>query len=338
MVPPEDSWDVLELGSMGDISASCLDESVLTGHHPEKGITALQMIAIFGITSSDHESRIVQALDLGADPHLKAASWCDHEEQLWKGSGDEKRRTVVDIEYRGKSAIGTTAQLLRDMQDNQDDNDHERWSEDIKKLRRAMSLMCRAPRRSARVSVDCGIVNLWEELRRDADSHDVTLVTAEGDVSAHRAVLVRASPVLGAMLASSMREGRQQRVEIKDTPKQSAVLFLDLLYAGTSTEDLDAQIALAALDLAHRWQAAVVLRMLEWALAAMLSDANFAVIVQAAATKGLEQLGSMCKGFANDSMAVKSKVRAGNFPPAVLNFLHGRKEAGAPAAKKRRTF
>lgn len=70
----------------------------------------------------------------------------------------------------------------------------------------------------------------------------------------------------------------------------------------------------------------------------MLSDGNFAGIVEAAMVKGLEQLGSACKRFAKDSTAVKKKLKAKAFPPAVLDFLQGCKETGAPAAKKRRTF
>merc|ERR1712014_529338 len=102
---------------------------------------------------------------------------------------------------------------------------------------------------------------------QDSASHDFTFHTRDASVTAHAAVLSKASPVLAAMLTTGMCEGQQRRIELKDVSSESVRLFLGLVYTGTTTMDFGQSEALAALDLAHRWQATIVVGMLENALA-----------------------------------------------------------------------
>jgi hypothetical protein len=70
---------------------------------------------------------------------------------------------------------------------------------------------------------------LWEKSLAAKDSHDLTIETADGVVTAHAHMLKAASLVVRAMLESPMKEGKTQRIEIKDMSSKSVSLFLEIL-------------------------------------------------------------------------------------------------------------
>ena len=80
-----------------------------------------------------------------------------------------------------------------------------------------------------RVSVHEGITELWVKSLAAKHSHDLTIETADGLVTAHAHFLKTASSVVAAMLESPMKEGKAQRIEIKDTSSKAASLFLEML-------------------------------------------------------------------------------------------------------------
>ena len=80
-----------------------------------------------------------------------------------------------------------------------------------------------------RVSIDEGIAELWEKSLGAKDSHDLTIETADGLVTAHAHMVKGASPVVTAMLQSPMKEGKDQRIEISDTSSKAVSLFLEML-------------------------------------------------------------------------------------------------------------
>ena len=80
-----------------------------------------------------------------------------------------------------------------------------------------------------RVPIDEGIAELWEKSLAAKDSHDLTIVTADGIVTAHAHMLKAASSVVAAMLGSPMKEGKAQCIEIKDTSSKAMSLFLEML-------------------------------------------------------------------------------------------------------------
>ena len=85
------------------------------------------------------------------------------------------------------------------------------------------------PSARPRVSIDEGIADLWEKSLVEKDSHDLSLETADGVVTAHGFFVKKASPVVTAMLESPMQEGKAQRIEIKDTSSKAVSLFLEML-------------------------------------------------------------------------------------------------------------
>eukprot|EP00913_Durusdinium_trenchii_P004677 g4342.t1 len=57
------------------------------------------------------------------------------------------------------------------------------------------------------------------------------------------------------MLASPMKEGQAQRIQVKDVPKCAVSLFLEILYTCSTQNEPGYKTTLQALDIAHRWQA-----------------------------------------------------------------------------------
>eukprot|EP00438_Fugacium_kawagutii_P030870 Skav213461 [mRNA] locus=scaffold3211:25456:27240:- [translate_table: standard] len=109
------------------------------------------------------------------------------------------------------------------------------------------------------VRVDKGVVDLWERILGSTSSHDVSFQTAGGPVTAHSLVLQEASPVLKAMLGSSMKEGETGQIEVRDASSSAVRLVLEILYTCSSSSfESSCEDTLAALDLAHRWQIGVV--------------------------------------------------------------------------------
>ncbi|CAE7214848.1 unnamed protein product, partial [Symbiodinium necroappetens] len=70
------------------------------------------------------------------------------------------------------------------------------------------------------------------------------------------------SPVLRVMLESSMVEGKQKRIKVKDAASSGVSLFVEMLYTNATRHGPDYKTVLTALDLAHRWQVENVVQIL----------------------------------------------------------------------------
>merc|ERR1711879_1097294 len=167
------------------------------------------------------------------------------------------------------------------------------WSGEVERLRRIIKVFAAKMKTknadTERVTVDLSVIEMWERLHADTSTHDVAFSTADGDVTAHSLVLTHASPVLAAMLSSTMREGCQKRISITDASAKGASFFLDLIYTGTSDSDINYSDALVALDLSHRWQANGAMHMSARALTSMIDEESFAQIAVAATLKNLTE-------------------------------------------------
>ncbi|CAK9096604.1 unnamed protein product [Durusdinium trenchii] len=130
-----------------------------------------------------------------------------------------------------------------------------------------------------------GILENWERCLRATCSHDLTLDTADGPVTAHAVILKEASPVIKAMLGSPMKEQETQHVQVKDSPKAGVSLFLETLYTCSTSTEPDYHTVLSALDLAHRWQVHVVVAILTDLLGTMITEESFPPIAEHAATR-----------------------------------------------------
>ncbi|CAE7346312.1 BT4 [Symbiodinium sp. CCMP2456] len=190
------------------------------------------------------------------------------------------------------------------------------------------------------VAIPQSVVDMWESIRQMTPTHNVVFETADGEVSAHDLILVTASPVLKAMLESTMREGSSKRITVKDASGSGVRLLVDMLYTSSTRDELDYKTVLVALDLAHRWQAKGIVPVLEGILPAMVTVESFVAIAEAAMLKGLQKLQQACKTFAANTSEVKTMLDRGPLPAEVRQLLGEPADPGPEGAqhKKRRTF
>lgn len=94
-----------------------------------------------------------------------------------------------------------------------------------------------------------------KELFMYGDFSDIEL-EADGKVfKAHRAILASRSPVFKSMFSSSLREGREKRLIIRDMSPPSLQAFLHLLYSGELPEDFPySDLGLSILAASEKYQ------------------------------------------------------------------------------------
>ena len=158
------------------------------------------------------------------------------------------------------------------------------------------------------VEIDRAVLQRWESIRNKADTHNVTFETAEGPVTAHDVVLMVTSPVLTAMLESTMSEGTSKCIRVPDSSAAAVALFLDMVYMSATDSDLECKTVLGALDLSHRWEVHSVVRVFEDVLEDMLTSSNFLEVAEAAALKDLKGLKRACAKLAETDDNVKALV------------------------------
>eukprot|EP00439_Symbiodinium_sp_Y106_P049713 s201_g6.t1 len=172
-----------------------------------------------------------------------------------------------------------------------------------------------------KTSVHEGIVKLWESVREMSSTHNVIFETSDGEVSAHDHILMAASPVLKAMLQSAMKEGKDQRVQVRDSTKCGMTLFVDVLYTSSTCLELDYKTILEAFDLAHRWQVQYVADILAETLKGEIRVASFAEIAEAAVLKAVEPLKRACVEFGAKDQEIQTMLNENGLPPAVTNWI-----------------
>ena len=280
----------------------------------------------------------------GADPCAKAPASCEFEVALHaKGLTycTDHYKSSIKVPCKNHTALSLAVAVRYAMKE--DDLNNQRasfWRNAILRMEALISIL-KSQVSATKAAISPGTLQLWERLRGSAQGQDVTLLCGDGEVLAHAAVLCAASPVLRAMLGSSMREGDERRIELKDSPCEGASLFLDLLYAGTTYAQVETAALLEAIQLAHRWQVDHVTSMLEASLVAEISDASFGSIAKVAALLDLCALKAACVEFASTSDQVKRCLDGNRLPPivaAMLNRKRGATSETDKSSKHRRIF
>ncbi|CAE7796698.1 BT3 [Symbiodinium sp. CCMP2592] len=207
----------------------------------------------------------------------------------------------------------------------------------LKQMLRVLAGPGSTPRKRETVELDRTVLQRWKGIRNKADSHNVAFQTAEGPVTAHDVVLAVASPVLAAMLESTMAEGTSKCIQVEDSSAAAVGLFLDMVYMSATDSELEYKTVLGALDLSHRWQVPSIVRIFENILEDALSNSNFQEIAEAAALKDLVSLKQACVEFAQFNSSINDLVQQRRLHPAVMKLL-GAPELDDSPAKKLRTF
>ena len=166
-------------------------------------------------------------------------------------------------------------------------------------------------------------------------THNVLFETADVEVSAHDHVLAAASPVLQAMLDSTMLEGSRKRIPVRDSSNYSVRFVLDMLYTSSTRDDPDYTTMLGALDLAHRWQVHSMVPILASMLKEMITTESFVAIAESAVLKELQPLQRACVAFGSNDAKVQNMLEKGELPASVCRLL-GKPAAEVPQGKQKR--
>jgi hypothetical protein len=324
-------WALIYDGELDAVMAMLPANFDWRGLHPTEKCTLLHCAIRDSICEKQNFQRrldlIEWLIERGADPTQESRS-NDHQHHNWWKRND-KEGSLVKLKLKDTSAVSYAIKLRALFRDEMTSKGLEKanWTQEIKNLTAIVKTLAdkmkeRNPKVD-RVKVDSSVVEMWERLFAAKDSHDVTLVTADGPVTSHSFILAQASPVLAAMLSSTMREGCQKRIDVKDASSKGASFFLELLYTGTSDADIDCSDALVALDLSHRWQVKGVTAMLTRALENMITDEGFIKIAEAAVLKDLPNLQKACIAYASQSSTIQDKLKRNRGIPACLQELFG---------------
>ena len=255
---------------------------------------------------------------------------------------EDRNTTLFSVALANLSAVSYVETAMDQLRENSMNYlENESLYSDIVELGTAFSraLSCFATAvpsgKAARVSIHQGIAELWERYLAAKASHDLSFKAADGEVTAHAQMLKEASPVISAMLASTMKEAQARTIEVKDTSSSSISFFLEILYTCSAQTKPDYTTALQALDLAHRWQVQVVVTILSDLLGGMITDESFVAIAEQAVLKGLESLKRAAQSFGATSAAVQAQLKDGRLPAAVMQLFPSSSSSSSEPASKR---
>eukprot|EP00931_Biecheleriopsis_adriatica_P055255 TRINITY_DN32616_c0_g1_i2.p1 TRINITY_DN32616_c0_g1~~TRINITY_DN32616_c0_g1_i2.p1 ORF type:complete len:352 (-),score=60.90 TRINITY_DN32616_c0_g1_i2:211-1266(-) len=312
---------------------------------PDKGYTPLQQVIESGLEKArDDESKnswvsvAAWLLEHGACPIQQASQWA-----VSLKVSNSRDSEKIKVNAKGRSALSLAVEILDIMEGDRRWIEEEAFLSDVVDLFEKHSPCARTDK----IHIDESVVDRWAWMLKDTSHHDVTLSTADGARTAHSAILMRASPVLKAALSSVMVEGQSKSVDVTDTLPAAVSLFLELVYTGSTSSDVSADIAVATLNLAHRWQVEDVVSMMANCVKSLLSPATlspatFVDIASAAQLLELPSLKQACVAFADSNHGLVAYLASHvDLPPPVLE-LFGRSSVSSSTSaappKKRRTF
>ena len=221
MAQSELLWLLLDEGRLEDLKKLNLDGFDWNSRHPQ-GETLVVCAIYTGLGEHDNQEslKLVKWLiSQGASITQTCSGKCSNHTVI--GQNDGK----VSVDCKGLSAVSYVREWRTKL------NGKCEWPHTYDFVGKVLTIFASTPSSSHRpkVSIDEGIAELWEKFLSAKTSHDLTIETADGKVTAHAQMLKEASPVVRAMLESPMKEGQAQRIEVKDTSSGAVSLFLEIL-------------------------------------------------------------------------------------------------------------
>lgn len=329
-------WTLLEDRNLEQLRSTVPRHFDWSALHPKRNTTIL-VEALIGFPEAEEESRCLGLIEwlVGSGASFSQKSGASTLTYTVRKSTDPS--TKIAVPYKGHSALSFIAAWRQEMKGK------EIWKKEALYLRKAVDRLAKAAKASGRLqarpharrraSVDEGIIEIWEKFLHATASHDLTIETADGCVTAHAQMLQEASPVVQAMLGAPMREQKTQHIQLPDTNSSAVTLFLETLYTCSAQGDPHYKTALAALDLAHRWQVEAVVAILADLMIEQIDEQSFGAIAEHAALKNLEPLKRACQNFGSQSAAIRDKIKKGQMPKAVQDLFE---ESSQPAKKRKR--
>eukprot|EP00438_Fugacium_kawagutii_P018415 Skav227172 [mRNA] locus=scaffold1396:33604:34611:+ [translate_table: standard] len=324
-------WALLDTSSFEQIKSTVPENFDWRVLHPKRKTTIL-VEAVNALSWSPNDQDGLDNLEWLIKQGASCSQPCGRSEYTCKKSFDQPKVTL-EVDYKCISFVGyIQAWLDKFDEKNVGESDRKFFQEVLIRIARATVQRQARPR----ASVDEGIVEIWEKFLLDTVSHNLTIEAADGQVTAHSGMLQAASPVVQAMLASPMKEGQKQQIQLKDTGCSAVTLFLEALYTCSSHRDPDYQTALSALDLAHRWQVEAVVAILADLLQKMITEKSFPAIAEHATLKHLDTLKQACRKFGSECAAIQAKIKKGQFPKVVQDLFQVAEACRAQQVKKRK--
>jgi len=325
-------WTLLDLAKYDELRSTIPKNFSWNTLHPVHKTTVLVAACQFPIGNKNGEiilDLIEWLVKSGASISQKCGD-TETKRNIWKG---DKDNTKISVQYRGHSVV-SYINAWREALHGKPEWQH--MSDFLIKVVERIAKASAQLQRGNRSSIHEGIVDVWEKFLHAKDSHDLDIEAADGHVTAHAQMLMAASPVVQAMLASPMKECQTKRIQLKDTSCSAVSLFLETLYTCSSQGDPDYKTALSALDLAHRWQVDAVVEVLADFIEGLIAEASFAAIAEHAALKGLDQLKKACQRFGSESAAIQEQLGKGKFPKVVQDLFQ--EKPTTQPVKKRKCF
>ena len=328
-------WTLLDLSKYDEVRSTIPKNFSWNILHPRDKTTVLVAACALPVGANQEEpvlNLIEWLVKSGASISKRCGdSSCSY--SLWKTN--DRENTTIQVAYKGHSVM-TYIRAWREALQGKPE-----WKLQFDFLSKVVERIARASSQlhtRRRASVDEGIVDIWEKYLNATSSHDLTIEVSDGRVTAHAQMLMEASPVVQAMLASPMQEHRTKRIQLKDTSCSAVTVLLEALYTCSLRGDPDYKTALSALDLAHRWQVEVVVAILADVVEELLTAESFAEIAEHAALKGLDQLKKACQRFGSQNAAIQEQLGKGNFPKVVQDLfdVSDGKGKSQPVKKRKR--
>ena len=221
------------------------------------------------------------------EPWAAITLFRENVEHIWSDDVDDFE---AEVSYLGKNSIDIVQKFRGKFIKfhYQPEND---WADIIRHANVVLKMMIQhttCPSDCFKVHDSC--VDMWDRLRQDEDSTDVTLTDTNGNqiASAHSAILSASSPVLKAMLMGPFIESKTKQICIGDGLDPGSIhFFLDCLYCGSASHNpsLNYKAVLDALHLSHRWEIAHVSVVCRKILSNMLNAENAEAIAEVADKK-----------------------------------------------------
>lgn len=168
---------------------------------------------------------------------------------------------------------------------------------------------------------------------------DVTIEVGDESIEAHRNVLAARSPVFGAMLSSSMQEGRERKIVVKDLEPRAVRDMIGYLYTGSVKPETleDDDLCLNLLQAAHCYKVDGLVMSCAELIGKRLALSTVCDRLEFADLLGCENLKSRCLSFIYQHMAEVQNTEAYSKlcrrPSLLMDII----AVLSPAAKRRRT-
>lgn len=240
---------------------------------------------------------------------------------------------MITAKRKNRSALSLALELRTKMRnaEGRDWDEEDRFLTDITQI--FSSEAAPTGPELSRTVVSTSVVDRWAAMLQDGSQHDLTIQAADGECTVHASILRRASKVVEALLQAPMQETTSKRISL-ECPEAAVRFFLELVYVGGISDDVSADTALHALDLAHRWQVDDVVLMLERYVSGLITVETFEEIATSAQILSLPSLKRACTKFA-ERPDIQQKIGSGAFNKNVM-MLVGRKTFGEAIVPKKR--